>query len=139
MTFFADFETFGFNSVGSQGGIYKVVRYDKISDTGEYNLSFGDLGDLDKQTGLVSDVSVSGNQDQQGVLATVAATLYGFFSQHPNAAVYAVGSTAARTRLYRMGIARNLAEITRDFDVHGLTERGWQPFRANTPYLAFKV
>lgn len=34
--------------------------------------------------------------------------------------IYARGSNTVRTRLYRIGIANNLAEIQKDFQVYGL-------------------
>ena len=53
--------------------------------------------------------------------------------------VIATGSTEARTRLYRMGITNNLAEIERDFVVFGLAPEGWEPFRKAVEYGAFLV
>lgn len=43
---------------------------------------------------------------------------------HPGATVVALGSTEARTRLHRMGIANNLEAIERDFTVFGLAGEG---------------
>jgi hypothetical protein len=48
--------------------------------------------------------------------------LYLFTERYPNAVVLATGSTLARTRLYRIGINNNLAEIAQDFVVLGLTD-----------------
>ena len=130
------FKTFEFHSEGPRGQVRKVVRYTEINLKGFYNLGFGDE---DPVTGYVSDTSVTNNSDSQKVLATVAATLYLFMEAHPEATVIATGSTEARTRLYRMGIANNLEVIEQDFNVLGLTENGWQPFQKGIPYGAFLV
>ena len=50
----------------------------------------------------------------------------------------ATGSTAVRTRLYRMGITNNLAEISEDFKVFGLNSSGeWEKFIVGEDYEAF--
>lgn len=51
--------------------------------------------------------------------------------------IIATGSTEARTRLYRLGIANNLEAIERDFIVLGLIAGGWQPFQQGVTYSAF--
>ncbi len=131
-----DFQTFEFVSVGSKGSITKVVRYNEINVKGFYNLGFGDK---DPITNFISDLTVTNNGDSQKVLATVAATLYAFTDENPEATVIATGSTEARTRLYRMGITNNLEAIENDFMVMGLTETDWEPFRRNVTYGAFLV
>ncbi|WP_201978373.1 DUF6934 family protein [Hymenobacter rubidus] len=130
------FTTFEFVSEGPNGSVTKVVRYTEINLKGFYNLGFGDE---DPVTGYVSDTSVTNNNDSQKVLATVAATLYVFMDAHPGATVIATGSTEARTRLYRMGIANNLEAIERDYIVLGLAEENWQPFQKGVHYGAFLV
>ena len=131
-----DFQTFEFISVGQKGNVIKVVRYSEINVKGFYNLGFGDK---DPITGFLSDLTVTNNGDSQKVLATVAATLYAFTNNHPDATVIATGSTQARTRLYQMGITNNFKAIEKDFTVLGLTETDWEPFRKNITYEAFLV
>ena len=132
-----DLTSFEFDSVGPKGTVSKVVRYTEINLRSFYNLGFGDKDEL---TGFVSDLTVTNNNDSQKVLATVAATLYAFMEAYPDATVIATGSTEARTRLYRMGIANNLETIEVDFEVLGLTaESEWEPFCKNTMYGAFLV
>ena len=128
--------TFEFVSEGPKGSVTKIVRYNEINLKGFYNLGFGDE---DAITGYVSDTSVTNNNDSQKVLATVAATLYVFTNEYPDATVIATGSTEARTRLYRMGIANNLEAIERDFIVLGLSAEGWEPFQRGVTYGAFLV
>lgn len=132
----SDLLTFEFVSVGPKGGVTKVVRYTEIDIKGFYNLGFGDK---DPVTDYISDLTVTNNNDSQKVLATVAATLYTFTDNYPDATVIATGSTEVRTRLYRMGITNNFTEIERDFVVLGLTETIWEPFRKNVIYEAFLV
>ncbi|MEO8416824.1 MAG: hypothetical protein ABI472_24380 [Ginsengibacter sp.] len=131
-----DLLTFEFDSIGPKGTITKVVRYKEINVRGFYNLGFGDK---DPKSGYISDLTVTDNNDSQKVLATVARTLYLFTERYPNAVVLATGSTLARTRLYRIGIANNLADIEQDFLVQGLTEGDWEPFRKNVTYHSFAV
>lgn len=132
-----DAATFEFDSVGPRGTVRKVVRYSELDLRNFYNLGFGDRDEL---TGFVSDVSITNNNDRQKVLATVAATLYAFTDAHPDATIIATGSSEARTRLYRMGIANHLEHIEKDFEVFGLNvHMNWEPFRKNVVYGAFLV
>lgn len=128
--------TFEFVSVGPKGSVTKIVRYTEINLKNFYNLG---CGDKDELTGHVSDTQVTNNGDSQKVLATVAATLYVFTNAYPSATVIATGSTEARTRLYRMGIANNLEAVERDFIVLGLAAEGWQSFERGASYSAFLV
>lgn len=71
-------------------------------------------------------------------MATVASTVYAFTQKNPKAWILATGSTNVRTRLYRMGIANNLAEISEDFKVFGLNGNGeWEKFIVGEDYEAF--
>jgi hypothetical protein len=73
------------------------------------------------------------------VLVTVASTVYKFLEQKPECSVFAIGSTKARIRLYRMGISNNLAEITADFLLFGFCENVWEAFERGKEYEAFLV
>ncbi len=128
--------TFEFDSVGPKGTITKVVTYQEVNVKSVYNLGFGDK---DPDTGYISDLAVTNNNDSQKVLATVARTLYLFTERYPDAVVIATGSTAARTRLYQMGIANNLEDAEQDFDILGLAGTDWEPFRKDVTYYAFSV
>lgn len=131
-----DFQTFEFESLGPKGQFLKVVQYTELEQQGFYNLGFGDK---DPNTGLISDLTVTNNGDSQKVLATVAATLYTFMNEYPEAIVVATGSTPVRTRLYQMGIANNLETIKQDFTVLGLRNESWEFFRKDVKYEAFLV
>ncbi len=70
-----DLLTFEFDSVGPKGIVTKVVHYTEINVKGFFNLGFGDK---EPQSGYISDLTVTNNNDSQKVLATVARTLYLF-------------------------------------------------------------
>ena len=126
---------FVFYSDGPNGLIRKVVSFKKIEADDEiYNLGFGDF---DPDTERVNDLSVSNNRDRDKILATVAAATIYFSDLYPEAQIFAEGSTPARTRLYVMGVAKHLKEITNIFEIWGaLGERKWELFRENKPYVA---
>ena len=120
-----------------KGRIKKRIEYTETTTSNVYNLGFGDY---DETTNSINDLSVTNNGDSLKVLATVASTVYAFIEKHPNAYVLATGSTNVRTRLYRMGITNNLAEITVDFFVFGLTGEGdWREFEVGEDYEAFLI
>lgn len=75
------------------------------------------------------------------MLATVASTVYAFTEKYPEAWIFATGSTTVRTRLYRMGITNNLAEIKVDFKVFGLIieQNKWEEFIVGEDYEAFLI
>ncbi len=128
-------EIFEFLSAGPKGTVRKVVRYKLISNT-VYNLGFGDW---DENAQILRDDIRTNNEDRDKVLATVAFTIIDFMEFHPNAVVFAQGSTPARTRLYQMGMHANWYEISLLMDVQGFGKNGWEPFRENENYKAFMV
>ena len=129
------FEYFEFYSEGPKGVIKKVVEFQLTIQEDVYNLAFGDYSDKARE---IDDLSVTNNGDSLKVLATVASTIYAFIEKHPNAVVVATGSTAARTRLYRMGITNNLVEISEDFLIFGFNKDGdWEKFQVGEDYKAF--
>lgn len=129
---FLDYE---FISTGPKGRIKKVVRFTFV-DNGTFNLGFGDL---DEQTGDISDTVITDNKDSSKILATVASTVYDFYDAYPDADVFAKGSTPARTRLYRMGITNNWKQISTDFEVYGLRQKQWEAFQFRRDYDAFLI
>lgn len=128
--------TFEFISEGPKGLIHKLVRYQPTNLKNVYNLAFGDK---DHATGNIDDTVISNNGDSEKVLATVAATVYAFTDRYPDAWIYATGSTKSRTRLYRMGIAKFLAEIEDDIEVLGERNDDWETFRRDVEYEGFLV
>ncbi len=86
---------FEFISEGPQGFVKKRVQYQKIIGTGLHNLSFGDVN---PETGKTDYSIVTNNKDTKKVLATVAATVYEFMDEYPEARVYIEGGSLSRTR-----------------------------------------
>jgi len=125
---------FEFISEGPKGTIRKMVHFQETNEPGLYNLAFGDKN---SGTDELDDLSVSNNGDSEKVLATVVAALYAFFDRHPDAFVYATGSTAARTRLYRMGITRFREEMELDFHLFGQVGDKFEPFETGREYIGF--
>lgn len=131
---------FEFESTGPNGVIKKVIEYyeiGKLSDeTPVFNLGFGDW---DNVLQTVGDLTISNNADRDKVLATVASSVLDVTNHFGNVAIYAKGSTPARTRLYQMGINANIKEIETIFDIIGLTALGWEKLRQGTNYTEFLV
>ena len=122
-------------SEGPKRKIKKVVRFTAIINDA-YNIGFGDLNE---ETGEISDTIVSNNNDSRKVLATVAAIVHDFTQLYPEAWVIAKGSTQSRTRLYRIGITNYLPEINREFELYVLKDNRWQSFERRKGYEAFLV
>jgi hypothetical protein len=118
--------------------ISKLINYKLVPSVGRniYSLEFGDY---DETTRSLQVLSISNNGDRDKILNTVALTVLDFFEAHPDCMVIATGSTPARTRLYQMGISKNLHVIKTNLDVYGFTKSEWQPFQSNTNYEAFYV
>ncbi|SFD55749.1 hypothetical protein SAMN05518672_102414 [Chitinophaga sp. CF118] len=123
-----------FYSQGPNGMIKKIIRFDEFSDN-SYNLSFGDST---PKTETFSDLTTSNNEDTEMVLGTVANTIMEFTNKHPEATIYAEGSSPARTRLYRICINKHRKIIRKNFYINGLLMNGvWEKFRKNGKYIAF--
>lgn len=130
-------KVYEFVSEGLKGFIKKRVIFEQIGDKNIYNLAFGDV---DIITNEIDDVVITNNGDIDKVLATVAATVYNFLEKYPNAIVVATGSTPTRTRLYKIGISKNLDEIKENFIVKGLIENShWVIYNKSESYSAFYI
>lgn len=134
----SDFLEFKFLSVGPRGEIKKMVRFAKMEAADEtleiYNLSFGDYNGAVEN--MIDDLVVSDNKDPQKILATVTEAVITFTNNKPGALVFAQGSTPARARYYAMGIAANLHELTKSFEIWGTTDGEWELFQPNQRYQA---
>lgn len=122
-----------FESIGPNGVIKKVARFTEIGQN-IYNFGFGDLNE---QTGDISDTVVSNNGDGDKILITVAGIIYDFTGVYDGVAVFIKGTTPSRTRKYQMGIARHWTEIQRFFDIWGLKGTDWDDFKPGEHYDAF--
>jgi hypothetical protein len=130
------FTIFEFVSVGPKGFVQKLVHFQKADEPGLYNLAFGDKN---HETGELDDLVKTNNGDSEKVLATVVAALYAFFSKHPDALVYATGSTISRTRLYRRGITKYYNEMAIDFQLFGEVGDEFHVFEIGKDYTGFLV
>jgi hypothetical protein len=82
---------------------------------------------------------ITDNNYSEKVLATVVAAVYAFCDKFPQAWIYATGSTATRTRLYKMGINKYFEIVEDDFEIFGLTQNEWERFIKGKNYQAFVV
>jgi len=76
----------------------RLFSFHFVNQDSLYNLAFGDRKQL---RGEFDDRIVTDNGDSEKVLETVVAAVYTFRDRFPQAWIYATGSTAARTRLYK--------------------------------------
>jgi hypothetical protein len=128
--------SFDFLSEGPKGKIPKLIHFALVNQHNYYNLAFGDK---DANTGEIDDIIITDNGDSEKVLATVVSAVYAFCDKNPEAWIYATGSTAARTRLYRMGINKYFDIVEEDFEIFGESENEWERFEKNKSYQAFVV
>lgn len=117
-------DRYEFLSAGRNGVIKKIVSYQQIAFN-LYNLAFGDWTEAQQR----ADDSVrTNNLDTDKVITTVAATVIDFRKLHPNSFIFVKGSSAARTRLYQIGICKHWHIISLEFAVEGLYKGQWAPF-----------
>jgi hypothetical protein len=69
----------------------------------------------------------------------VAETVLDFTKYRPDAFIFVQGSTAARTRLYQMGIFAFWDEINSLFMVLGYLNEEWEPFTKGKNYESFLI
>ena len=129
-----DLTVFEFISEGPKGAIRKLIHFQQTNEPGLYNLAFGDKN---PNTGEIDDLAISNNADSEKVLATVVSALYAFYDKHPDSLVYATGSTASRTRLYRMGITKFYDEMIADFQLFGQIGDEFHEFEIGKKYIGF--
>jgi hypothetical protein len=135
----SSFTVFEFISDGPKGAVRKLIHFQHTNEPDLYNLAFGDR---DHITGEMDDLAITNNGDSEKVLATVVAAVYAFLDKHPEAFVYATGSTISRTRLYRRGIYRRgitkfYAELVADFQLFGQIGDNFYEFEIGKDYKGF--
>lgn len=131
-----DCQWFEFESVSVHKSVKKVVVITPFHDNPDiFNLALADAF----PDGSYSDKSVTNNDDMEKVMATVIRTVLRFFERHPTKLVYIEGSTAERTRLYRIVISREISEIEKTFAVFGLLNDNMEIFKKNQNYEAFVI
>lgn len=128
---------FEFISTGINGNIVKVVKYTEFrNQEGIYNLGFGDKN---IETGELDDKAITNNGDTDKVLSTVAFTIYKFFEEFPGVLIYLTGVTESRTRLYQINISKFIELVSKDLEVLGELENGFERFRKNINYSGFVI
>jgi hypothetical protein len=129
-------EVFEFTSLGPNGRILKRIKYSLTDEQNIWNLS---MGDVHPDTDEVDYFSVTNNNDTDKVLATVAASVFGFLKIHSTAVIYATGSTKARTRLYQIGISKYFSEIEQDYHILGELDNKLERFEKGKNYDGFLI
>ena len=110
-----DKDQYIFESIGTNGSIFKVVIFSEIEDN-VYNLGFGDY---DLMTNEIDDKIVSDNGDMVKVIATIVRIALRFFAENPMTYIYIEGSTPLRTQLYNRIINRNYDYLINLYEIHG--------------------
>lgn len=111
-----DFCIYEFQSRGRRGQVTKIVTFTKVDGEGYYNMGFGDKDEI---TGEVNNAVTTNNGDMKKILGTLIQIIYFFTQKYPEAWIYIKGSNTVRTRLYRIVISKNIADLKNDFFVLG--------------------
>jgi hypothetical protein len=127
---------FEFESVSDTKTIRKIIAYELVDEKEKiFNLSLVDKN----EEGTVSDMVVSNNNDMEKVLSTVIQTLPAFFTEFQGSKIFFSGSTPARTRLYRIVIAKYYHEFERDYSIFGFLNQEAERFEKGKNYEAFLI
>lgn len=127
------FMTYSFLSEGPQGIIQKIAKFSSL-ETNIYNFGFGDL---DLQTGDISDTSTSNNGDADTIIGTLGSIIYDFTNVFLNTLIFIQGTNAARSRFYQVHINRHWHNIEPIFEIWGLKDGEWMDFKKGVNYQAF--
>lgn len=130
-----DFNIFEFVSSGKNGAILKRVSFSKTEQDGVYNLA---LGDVDENNEM-DDYAVTGNGDRNKILATVASIVEAYTKKFPDRWVIFRGSTAERTRLYRIAVSLHLEELSALYEIWAYVEDQLFPFAKSMKINAFLI
>jgi hypothetical protein len=130
-----DFAVFDFVSAGKNGDILKRVAFTKTDQDKVYNLALGDV-DEDNE---INDYAVTDNGDRNKVLATVASIVEAYTKRFPDRWIIFRGSTAERTRLYRIAVGLHLDELSDLYEIRGYVAGDAVPFVKNMKINAFLI
>ena len=130
-----DFAIFDFISTGRNGDILKRVAFTKTDQDKVYNLALGDV-DEDNE---INDYAVTDNGDRNKVLATVASIVEAYTKRFPDRWIIFRGSTAERTRLYRIAVGLHLDELSDLYEIRGYVAGDAVPFVKNMKINAFLI
>lgn len=131
-----DFSIFDFKSVSNEKIILKKVIFSLIPNTyNYYNLALVDV----LEDGNYDDLSISNNNDLKEILSTVYQCIQLFLNQNQQSIVLFAGSSASRTRLYRIAISQNLTEASDKFEIKGFINDTFEDFKPNRAYELFSI
>ena len=141
-----ELDTIEFISTGIKGNIDKIIRFESTDNPLIYNLAFGDKIIINRNNEMIQDFDDkvnSENGDRDMVLATVASAADEYTLKYPERWLIFSGSDVTRTRLYRMAITKNYAELSIDFHIFGIfdTDIGFikVPFDSNIKFDGFII
>lgn len=115
--------------------IDKVLLFKCLDDSGIYEIVLGNL----RTDGSIDVDGTGDHADAATVLSTVAKIIAFFLSDHPEAEIFIVGTTPARTRLYQMAIVRELDDLGQYFDICGYTGGDEEIFQSGRTYQSFTI
>ncbi|MCA0366333.1 MAG: hypothetical protein LCH67_20010 [Bacteroidetes bacterium] len=127
---------FEFDSISDRKKIRKVVEFTPLPQNPEiFNLGFGDM----KTDGTIDDLIVSNNQDMEKVLATIIQIIFEFFKTRTGKIILILRSTASRSRLYQIVIAKNITEMNDILLVKGIRNGEVEDFVSEVNYEGFFI
>jgi hypothetical protein len=130
-----EFDVFHFISTGRNGDVLKRVAFTKTEQEKVYNLAFGDV-DEDNE---INDYSVTDNGDRNKVLATVVSIVEVYTKRFPDRWIFFRGSTAERTRLYRIAVGLHIDELSGLYELKAYVDGDLVSFVKNMKINAFLI
>jgi uncharacterized protein DUF6934 len=133
----AKFSSFKFLSIGNNGCIPKQVLFTPTLKPNVFNLAFGDIN----ENGDLDDLTISNNGDRNKILATILNVVDKYTNRFPDRYIFFAGSTAHRTRLYRMAISLHMEELSEMFVILADINGDWEfiPFQKGLDVKGFLV
>ncbi|NLR82344.1 DUF6934 family protein [Chitinophaga eiseniae] len=135
LTIADDLSIFEFFSIGPKGVILKRILFMTTEYPDTVNLAFGDID----KNGEINDFVISNNGDRDKILATVCHVIGLYLKKYPNRQVYFKGSTAERTRLYRIIINNNIKWFNLQYNILIEQEFDFVPFQPNISTIGFLI
>ncbi|WP_343671724.1 hypothetical protein [Chitinophaga sp.] len=130
-----NYSVFEFFSVGKRGVIAKRIVFEPTDYHDVYNLIFGDI-DINNE---IDDYNISDNGDRNKVLATLTHAIDMYLNTYPERIIFFSGSTAGRTRLYRMAINLNLEYLSEKFEIYCQVDNRITMFEKNIEVKGFLI
>jgi len=87
----------------------------------------------------INDYAVTDNGDRNKVLATVVSIVEAYTKRFPDRWIFFRGSTAERTRLYRIAVGLHLDELSRLYEIRAYVDGDVVPFVKDLKINAFLI